>query len=75
MFWNDRRRLIEIARGVRGIGWLVAALVLVAGTVMAARDDGQQALLLRALLAASVLAVGTTLAWLIERYAKGIAVR
>jgi hypothetical protein len=75
MFWNDRHWLVQIARGVRGVGWVVAALILVVGTVTAARDDGQLALLLRALVAASVLAVTTALAWLIERYARGIAAR
>ena len=74
MLWNDRQWLAGIARAVRGLGWLVAAVILVAGTVMA-RDDGQLALLLHALLAAGVLAVATALAWLIEWYAKGIAVR
>lgn len=75
MFWNDRQRLDDIARGVRGTGWLLAALILVVGTVLAARGDGQLALLLRAVLAAVVLALASAVAWLIDRYAERAATR
>ena len=55
MFWNDRQRLDGIARGIRGTGWGVAILILVIGTVIADRGDGQLALLHRAILAAQVV--------------------
>jgi len=70
MPWNDRRQLHAVAQGLRGLGWLLAALVLVVGTVMAATDDGQLALLFRALLAGAILAVCSAVAWLINRYAE-----
>jgi hypothetical protein len=75
MPWNDRHQLHAVARAVRGLGWLLAALVLVVGTVMAAIDDGQLALLFRAMLAGMVLAVCSALAWLITRYADRAAAR
>ena len=75
MFWNDRQRLDGIARGVRGIGWLLAALILVLGAVTAATGDDPIALLLRAVWAAAVLAVASALAWLIDRYAERAATR
>ena len=67
--WKDRIRLIGIARAIRVVGWVAAALILVAGALTAAADDGQVALLLRAAFAACVLAVAIVLAWLVERYA------
>jgi hypothetical protein len=69
MFWKDRIRLIGIARAIRVLGWAAAGLILVAGALLAAADDGQLALLLRAALAAIVLALALGLGWLIERYA------
>ena len=74
MFWNDRQRLYEIARGVRGFGWLLAILILVVGAV-SATVDGEMGLLIRALWAAAVLAVATAAAWLIDRYAERAATR
>jgi hypothetical protein len=69
MTWNDRQQLHALARTVSGLGWLLAALILVLGTVMAATDDGQLALLFRATLAGAVLAICSAVAWLITRYA------
>ena len=69
MIWNDRHQLHAVARAVSGLGWLLAALILVVGTVMAASDDGQLALLFRAILASAVLAICSAVAWLITRYA------
>lgn len=75
MFWNDRQRLDGIARGIRGTGWGVAILILVIGTVIADRGDGQLALLHRAILAAVVLAVAHATAWWVDRYAERAATR
>jgi uncharacterized membrane protein YoaK (UPF0700 family) len=75
MFWNDRQRLDEIARGVRGFGWLLAILILVVGAVMAATGEGEMALFMRAIWAAAVLALASVVAWLIDRYAERAATR
>lgn len=74
-FWNDRRYLDYAARTVRGAGWLLAALILVVGTVLSAREDGQLSLLLRALMAGAILAGCTLTAWLIDLYARRAAIR
>ena len=75
MTWNDRKQLHDIAKAISGLGWLLAALILVVGTVMSATDDGQLALLFRAILAAAVLAICSAVAWLIARYADHGAAR
>jgi hypothetical protein len=75
MPWNDRHRLYAVAQAVRGVGWLLAALILVVGTVMAATDDGELALLFRAMLAGAILAACSAAAWLITRYANRAASR
>lgn len=67
--WNDPQHLNAAARFVRGAGWLLAALILVVGTVLAAKRGVELTLWLRACYAAAVLVVGSGLAWLIERYA------
>jgi len=74
-FWNDRKHLDFAARTVRGAGWLLAALILVVGTVLAAKEDGQLSLLLRALMAGAILAGCTFAAWLIDLYARRTAVQ
>lgn len=74
-FLNHRAYLDSAARSVRGAGWLLAALILVVGTILSAREDGQLSLLLRAVIAGSVLAVCTLTAWLIDLYARRKAVR
>ena len=73
-FWNDRQHLDSAARTVRGACWLLAALILVVGTVLAAKEDGQLSLLLRALMAGAILAGCTFAAWLIDLYARRAAV-
>ena len=74
-FWNHRAHLKSAARTVRGVGWLLAALILVVGTLLSARDGGQLSLLVRAVMAGAVLAVCTLTAWLIDLYARRTAVR
>jgi hypothetical protein len=66
---NSSQRLHAIASTVRGVGWLLGFVILVLGTVMAARADAEMALLLRVTLAGAVLAVTSVAAWLIGRYA------
>ena len=68
-FWNNRQQLHAIAGVISGAGWLVAFLVLVVGSVMAASSDAEVAFLLRAALAGAVLALTSALDWLIRRYA------
>lgn len=75
MFWNDRQQLDRIAQAIRAIGWILAALILVVGSVTAASGDGHFALLLRVLFAAAVLALASAVGWLIDRYAQRAATR
>ena len=70
MLWNDRQRLYAVAQGVRGVGWLLAFLILVLGTVMAAKGHAQVALLTRVLVAGAVVATTSAIAWLISRFAE-----
>jgi len=58
-----------MARTVRGNAWLLATLIVVIGTVLAARSDAELALVLRTVYAAVVLALASFVAWLIDRYA------
>ena len=73
--WNTSQRLHAVARTVRGVGWLLGFVILVVGTVMAARADAEVALLMRVTLAGAILAVTTVAAWLISRYADRAAAR
>ena len=75
MFLNDRQHLDVIARVIRGIGWLLGALILVIGAITATTGDDHTALLLRAGFAAAVLAIAIAVAWLIDLYADRAATR
>ena len=75
MFWKDSQQLHAIARGVRGVGWLLGFVILVLGAVLAARANAEVALLLRVTLAGAVLALTSAAAWLIGRYADRTARR
>ena len=72
---HDPRVLHALARGIRGTGWLVAFVILVVGTVMAARAGADVAILLRVTVAAAVVAVSSAAAWLINLYANGKGTR
>jgi hypothetical protein len=75
VYRSNSEQLHAIARSVRGLGRLLAFVILVLGTVMAARAHAEVALLLRVTLAAAVLALTSAAAWLIGRYAKRAAAR
>jgi 4-hydroxybenzoate polyprenyltransferase len=75
VFWRNSQQLHALARSVRGAGWLLGFVILVVGAVMAARANVEVALLLRLTLAGAVLALTSTAAWLITRYADRTAAR
>jgi 4-hydroxybenzoate polyprenyltransferase len=72
---DDFQALHAIARRVRGAGWLLGFVILVVGTVMAARAGAEVALILRVAAAAAVVASTSSAAWLISRYADRRAAR
>jgi 4-hydroxybenzoate polyprenyltransferase len=72
---TDSQQLHAIARIVRGAGWLLGFVILVLGAVMAVRAHAEVALVRRVTLAAAVLAVTSTAAWLISRCADRTAAR
>jgi hypothetical protein len=57
------------------VGWLLGFVILVLGAVMAAKAQAEVALLLRATVAGAVLALTSSAAWLISRYADRTAAR
>jgi 4-hydroxybenzoate polyprenyltransferase len=69
VFSKTTQQLHAIARTVRGVGWLLGFVILPVGAVMAARAQVEVAFLLRATLAGAVLALTSSAAWLISRYA------
>jgi hypothetical protein len=75
VYRSNSEQLHAIARSVRGLGWLLAFVILVLGAVMAARAHAEVALLMRVTLAGAVLALTSAAAWLISRYAKHAAAR
>ena len=72
---DDFQALHTIARRVRGAGWLLGFVILVVGTVMAARAGAEVALFLRVAAAAAVVTSTASAAWLISRYADRQAAR
>jgi hypothetical protein len=66
---NDRARLHTLARVIDGSGWLLAFLVLVIGSVLAATRDDSLGFLMRAATAGVILAITSAVSWLIKRYA------
>jgi 4-hydroxybenzoate polyprenyltransferase len=75
VYWNNSEQLHAIARSVRGLGWLLAFLILVLGAVMAARANAEIALFMRVTMAGVVLALTSAASWLIGRYADRAAAR
>jgi 4-hydroxybenzoate polyprenyltransferase len=72
---DDFQTLHAIARRVRDIGWLLGFVILVVGTVLAARAGAEIALFLRLAVAGAVVAFTSAVAWLISRYADRRAAR
>jgi drug/metabolite transporter (DMT)-like permease len=66
---NDRQPLHTLARVIDGSGWLLAFLLLVIGSVLAATRDNSLGLLMRASIAGAILVVTSAISWLIKRYA------